>query len=123
MITELFPILSVRDLPRSVAFYRDLLGGRPSYEFAGPDGLPVYVGLSLGSSELGISVDPTVADAPRPRPVALWAYVADCDATVEELRSAGVTIVAEPAVQEWGERVARVLDPDGNEIFIGSRVG
>jgi uncharacterized glyoxalase superfamily protein PhnB len=27
----------------------------------------------------------------------------------------------EPADQPWGERVARVLDPDGNEVIIGQR--
>jgi hypothetical protein len=25
-----------------------------------------------------------------------------------------------PTNQPWGERVARVLDPDGNEVIIGS---
>jgi lactoylglutathione lyase len=30
-----------------------------------------------------------------------------------------VTIVEEPADQPWGERVARVLDPDGNAVLIG----
>jgi uncharacterized glyoxalase superfamily protein PhnB len=47
--------------------------------------------------------------------------VDDCEATVEMLRSAGVLITADPEVQPWGERIARVLDPDGNEVIIGSR--
>lgn len=121
MATELFPIVSTPDLPRSLAFYRDLLGGSVTYEFAGPDGSPVYVGLAVGSSNLGIGVDPSAADAPRPRPIALWVYVDDCEATVEVLRHAGVVVTAEPELQPWGERVARVLDPDGNEVVIGAR--
>jgi len=48
-------------------------------------------------------------------------YVDDCDAMVEKLRVAGVSIVAEPADQPWGERVARVHDPDGIEVILGSR--
>jgi lactoylglutathione lyase len=48
-------------------------------------------------------------------------YTADCDAVVERLRAAGVTVTEEPVDQPWGERVARVLDPDGNEVIIGAR--
>jgi lactoylglutathione lyase len=40
---------------------------------------------------------------------------------VDRLRAGGVVITEEPADQAWGERVARVEDPDGNEVVIGSR--
>jgi uncharacterized glyoxalase superfamily protein PhnB len=121
MITELFPILATPDLERSLVFYRDLLGGTVTYEFAGADGSPVYVGLSLGGSSLGIGVEASVEPASRPRAVSLWVYTDDCDAMLDRLRSAGVRIVEEPADQPWGERVARVLDPDGTEVVIGTR--
>jgi lactoylglutathione lyase len=39
------------------------------------------------------------------------------------LRDAGVVILEEPTDQPWGERVARVQDPDGNEVIIGARRG
>ena len=55
--------------------------------------------------------------APDPRGV----YTDDCDALVRHLRDAGVTVTAEPEDQPWGERVARVLDPDGNEVIVGQR--
>ena len=53
--------------------------------------------------------------------MSLWVYADDCDAAVDRLRKAGVRVTAEPVDQPWGERVARVLDPDGNEIIIGAR--
>jgi lactoylglutathione lyase len=121
MITELFPILSTPDLGRALAFYRDLLGGRVGYEFPGPDGTPAYVGLDLGASHLGIGLSPAAAGESQPRSISLWVYTADCDAVVERLRAADVTITEEPADQPWGERVARALDPDGNEVIIGAR--
>jgi lactoylglutathione lyase len=110
-------------VPRSLAFYRDLLGGAVTYEFAGPDGNPAYVSLSIGSSSIGIAMDPSMSDAAqaRPRPIALWVYVADCERTVAVLRSAGVRVTAQPELQPWGEHVARVLDPDDNEVIIGSQ--
>ena len=124
MATELFPILTTRDLEAALRFYRDLLGAEVGYEFAGPDGVPAYVGLDLGRSHLGIGRDPAApapAGLPASRPVSLWVYVTDCDATVALLRAARVPVDAEPADQPWGERVARVRDPDGNEVIIGAK--
>jgi lactoylglutathione lyase len=122
MATQLFPILATPDLQRSLAFYRDLLGGRVSYEFPGPDGAPAYVGLDIGEgSHLGIGIEPAVGNPALPRPISLWIYVGDVDAMVETMRDAGVTVREEPADQPWGERVARVLDPDGNEVILGAR--
>lgn len=122
MFTSLFPILASRDLDAALRFYRDLMGGRVTYEFTGPDGRPAYVGLQIGDSSIGIGSDAGITDAPIPRAVALWVYAEDCDAAVERLRAAAVTVIAEPETQPWGERVARVLDPDGNEIIIGARM-
>jgi lactoylglutathione lyase len=118
MFRSLFPILTTRDLQAALGFYRDLLGATVTYEFPGPDGEPAYAGLELGASHLGIGRDPDLAEGPSAR-FSLWAYVDDCDAAVEGLRTAGVTVVEEPADQPWGERIARVLDPDGNLVIIG----
>jgi lactoylglutathione lyase len=118
MFTTLFPIITTSDLGAALGFYRDLLGATVSYEFPGPDGEPGYVGLELGTSHLGIGRDPSEAARPSER-FSLWVYTDDCDAAVERLRTGGVTIVEEPVDQPWGERVARVLDPDGNVVLVG----
>jgi lactoylglutathione lyase len=118
MFTTIFPILITADLRAALGFYRDLLGATVAYEFPGPDGEPGYVGLELGSAHLGIGRDPAARAEPSER-FSLWVYADDCDAAVERLRAAGVTIMAEPADQPWGERVARVLDPDGNLVIVG----
>jgi lactoylglutathione lyase len=120
MFTAIFPILTTADLGAALRFYRDLLGATVTYEFAGPDGEPGYVGLELGSSHLGIGRDPSAAPQPSAH-FGLWVYADDCDAAVERLRAGGVTVVEEPADQPWGERMARVLDPDGNHVIVGQR--
>ncbi len=121
MISELFPIVATRDLERALGFYRDLLGGTLTFSFPGDDGAPVYVGVDLGASHLGIALDAGLVDVARPRAVSLWVYADDCDALVERIRVAGGAITEEPAEQPWGERTARVLDPDGNEVVIGQK--
>ena len=120
MFTELFPILSTRDLDRAVRFYVDHLDGTVGYRFP-TDDPAIFVSLRVAGSTLAFSADP---DAPvgRQRAV-LWVYAEQCDAAVDRLLAAGATLV-EPAVdQPWGERVARIADPDGNEIVIGSVPG
>jgi len=47
--------------------------------------------------------------------------VPDCDAALVRLRGAGVEILHEAADQPWGERMARVSDPDGNVVIVASR--
>jgi lactoylglutathione lyase len=125
VFTELFPILSTPDLPRALGFYRDLLGASVTYEFAAPDGEPGYVGLQLAGSHFGIgradAAAEAASDGDQPRPISLWVYADDCDAAVDRLQKARVTITEQPTDQPWGERVARVRDPDGNEVIIGSR--
>lgn len=120
MFTSAFPILATPDLPRALGFYRDLLDGEVSYQF--PDeGPPAYVWLDIGTTHLGMGEDTRAEAEPGYGRITLWVYAEDCDTAVERLRAAGVAIVEEPSDQPWGERIARVHDPDGNEVIIGSR--
>ena len=119
MATELFPIVVTSDLQRSLSFYRDLLGGVVTFEFPGPDGAPAYVALDVGASRVGIGQDPTAIAGGGS--VNLWVYADDCDTLVESLRRAGVPVLEEPRDEPWGERVAKVQDPDGVLVHIASR--
>ena len=133
MFTSMFPILTTTDLDRSLHFYRDLLGATETYRF--PDsGPPVYIALRIGESAIGIgqAAPPSSADAVTAtadarrdlgRPFSLWVYADDCDQAVRRLADAGVRVLAQPEDQPWGERVARVSDPDGTEVIIGSAGG
>lgn len=117
MIHSAFPILSTADLAAALHFYRDVLGGVVAYQFP-PTGEPEYVGVDLGSSHVGLALD--AGDDPPVDRWSLWVYVDDCNTCIGLLRDAGVPIVGEPADQPWGERIARVHDPDGNVVIIGS---
>ena len=117
---SIFPILSTRDLPRMLGFYEELLGGEIRYRFP-DDGPSAFVTLRIGSDEIGLAASDDAPGADAGQRASLWVYVDDCDAAIERLRSAAVTIVEEPSDRAWGERTARVLDPDGNEVLVGAR--
>jgi lactoylglutathione lyase len=118
-VGEAFPIISTPDLERMLVFYRDLLGGTVEYGF--PTDQPVFVSLRLGASSVGIAHDPDTTVGIGGQRFALWAYVDDCDAAVAAMSANGVEIVEAPQDQPWGERMARVRDPDGNEVIVGQR--
>ncbi|MGQ5260799.1 VOC family protein [Micromonospora sp. ZYX-F-536] len=121
MFTEAFPIVTTPDLPRLIAFYRDVVGFEQTYRF--PDeGDPEFVALRLGNSELGLAADPKAGGPSAALRWELCVYADDCDEAVDVLRAAGATVTEEPVDQPWGERSARVTDPDGNRLLVLSRL-
>lgn len=112
--------LAVSDVPRSVAFYRDVVGLRLAHEvpergaaflWAGPPG-GAMVGLwSLGSAPLGLVSH-----------VAFRSPLDDVLGACEQLRTLGVTPLSffdvetdEPSVIAWMPAAAVYFrDPDGN---------
>lgn len=115
-----FPVVYARDVEATAGFYERL--GWVAHTRI-DDG---YVGLQRDGVDLAV----TVYDTPRtfigvepggggPR-FELYVFVADLDATVADLRAAGVEIVKEPADMPWGERVAIVADPEGNPVVLAA---
>jgi lactoylglutathione lyase len=122
-----FPIVYCDDLPRSLRFYRELLGFTVTFAFP-EQGEPAFVALRLaGGAEIALAdvSDPAAGHlhGKTVRPASghgfeLCVYADDVDAAVVELRAAGVPVLAEPADRPWGERMAYVEDPDGNPVMI-----
>jgi catechol 2,3-dioxygenase-like lactoylglutathione lyase family enzyme len=110
---EAFPIFHTADLARAAGFYVERLGFEERYRFG--DG---FMLVGLGPLELGLTA---VDQLEPPGRASLWLYADDVDTEVEALRAAGVEVVREPEDMEWGERMATIRDPDGNEIHVGQR--
>ena len=121
---RLFPMLSCEDVGASLAFYGELLGGVEEYRF--PEDDPVFFTLRLGESEVGIggvSKNPIHGLEQRPATghrIELCVYVDDVDEVVERARAAAVPVVVEPTDQPWGERIAHLMDPDGNIVMLAA---
>lgn len=114
MTDRAFPIISVRDLPATRAFYEEL-GFSQTYQFP-PEGEAGFVTMQRGNSSIGIGAGGTSGE----ERFGFWVYVDDVDATLQQLRDSGAPVVAEPEDQPWGERVARTRDPDGNLVYLGA---
>ena len=115
MTGRAFPIISVVDLGATRAFY-ERLGFAQIYQFPS-EGEPGFVTMARGDSSIGIGAGGGDPGSDR---FGYWVYVDDVDDAVRELRDAGAPVVAEPADQPWGERVAQVRDPAGNLVHLGA---
>ena len=103
-----------QDLEESRRFYGELLGFPQSFD----DGDHVVVFDVGGGTQLVLHTNHGEPFKNPGEGMSLYLAVDDVDGAVEELRTAGVTITAEPQDEPFGIRDACVLDPTGFRIFL-----
>lgn len=116
-------MLAVRDLRRSVGFYRDLLGfdvqmSQPGIALLARGGMLLYLVRESPPTRDKPAV--TLAPPPEPdhTPVNLVFHVRDARRAYVELERRGVLFLAEPSRPPWGGLRCFARDPDGYLIEI-----
>jgi uncharacterized glyoxalase superfamily protein PhnB len=116
-----FPIVTVTDVARSIAFYSDVLGFTLSFRWPADESTePEFVTLALDGREIGIG-RVTEGEAPAFTNVELCLEVDDTDVAWSWLCDHGAAEIQPPTRQPWGESNAYVADPDGLKIHIYSK--
>lgn len=105
------PVVVTGDLPRLQAFYVGLTGATVTATFP-PEGPVFYVGLSIG---LGLVSDGAAGTGPGGR-VLLDVGVPSVDDALALVEELGGTVKGPANDMPWGQRVAHVTDPDGNDV-------
>ncbi|WP_196776846.1 VOC family protein [Haloechinothrix halophila] len=114
--TAIQPVLCSNDVPRLRAFYSDLFGAEQTFRM--PDeGDAFFIGLRVGSSDLGIVADEQGAAA-QPGRIIVTVFVDNVDDLLPKVEAAGGTLIGPANDMPWGHRVAHVADPDGNPVNI-----
>jgi catechol 2,3-dioxygenase-like lactoylglutathione lyase family enzyme len=125
-------MLIVEDIPRSVAFYRDVLGGEVVFE-GGVDTVQrpsmvqlanTWIIINIGGGPTEDKPDVTVAAPSDPNLVHsfLNIRVADIQACYEEWSAKGANFLTPP--QDRGAEIRCYLrDPDGHLIEVGQTTG
>jgi len=116
-LVSISPFFIVKDLPTSIAFYRDRLGFR--LDFQGPGDDPYYAGVSRDG--VGIMLKAILPDVlPCPNhtrhPWARWdayIYTLDPDSLFEEFRQRDVSFVKELSLIDDGLWGFEITDGDG----------
>jgi uncharacterized glyoxalase superfamily protein PhnB len=124
---SLTPGLTVSDLSRSVAFYRDGLGFTVISSMVAESGNPIWVNLKHGAASLELIIpDPEDPVSPGGSGISLYLTVeqeTDIDAYYAQVTSAGAPVTTQIADMPWDDRSFTVTDPDGYRIMIGITVG
>jgi len=122
IIRELWPLLDVTDIKRSVAFYRDQLAFAVVADDAEPGGQMGWCRLVRGGASLmlqGPAEENDVPVKPRGRGVCFYFVCDDADAMYKELSSRGMQL-KKPKVAYYGMKQLYLSDPDGYEICFES---
>lgn len=108
------PILSVRNLRVSQAYFRDALGFKVEWDHGDP---PDFGAVRRGDSVLFMCQG--CQGAPGS-----WTmmFTGDVDHLYAELREHGAIIKQPPTDMPWGLREMQVADPDGNVLRLASAV-
>ncbi|MFD1373003.1 VOC family protein [Actinoplanes sichuanensis] len=120
-MTSIQPIVGTPDLPRLRAFYEAVLGAQQTLRVP-EEGAEFYVELRIGATTLGL-VQEQNTEIGAPVRIILSAEVADVDALLPVVESAGGSVPGQPNDMPWGQRVAHVLDPDGNMLNLTRWLG
>ena len=114
------PLFAVRDMQRALAFYREVLGLEVINDFGA--NVVLAGGLSLQTLETWAEfLDKPMEDIRFGGNDAEMYYVAeDFDAFLGILKGhPEIKLVRPPQEHRWGQRAARLYDPDGHIIEIG----
>lgn len=118
---ELTASLTVKDLPKSVAWYRDVLGCTVDRETE-QDGKLRSVALKAGEVRILLNQDDGAKGWDRVKGVGCslrLVTVQPIDQIAARIKAAGGTLELEPIDRPWG-RLFRLRDPDGFLLVISS---
>ena len=113
--------LTVRDLPTSLAWYRDVLGFTVAREFE-REGTLFAVSLQAGAVRLLLGQDNGARGADRVKGEGFSLQLTtaqNVDAIAERIKQRGGALESEPADMR-GARVFRLRDPDGFKLTVSS---
>ena len=120
--TALGASLTVKDLRKSLAWYRDVVGFSVDREIE-RDGQLRAVALRAGSARVLINQDDGAKGLDRAKGEGfslMFTTTQSIDAVANRIKERGGTLATEPADMPWGARVFRLVDPDGYKLVISS---
>jgi uncharacterized glyoxalase superfamily protein PhnB len=119
---ELTASITVADLEKSAAWYRDAVGFEITQRHE-RDGKLRAVGLKAGNVRILLNQEDGAKGWERVKGEGMsLQFVTDgsVDEVAERIKSTGYTIDLEPADMPWGVRMFRLKDPDGFKLVFSS---
>jgi lactoylglutathione lyase len=108
--------LTAKELARSIAWYRDVLGCEVAYENESSAGIKagdVFIYLNQDDGKRGW-------ERVKGEGFALQLVADNVDDVASRIKAAGGTLESDPADMPWGQRMFRLVDPDGYRFSIAA---
>ena len=118
--TTVTPYVIAVEVDRLIQFAKDAFGAVVTHQTKGPRG-GTHCELLIGDSMLMFVGGDMVRG--QEKLMALHIYVPDTDAVYRGALATGAESVAEPEDKPYGERLAAVKDPAGNQWYIATHFG
>ena len=114
--------LTVKDLEKSLAWYRDVVGFTVDRRHE-RDGKLLAVSLKAGDVRILIGQDDGAKGWDRVKGEGFSLQITtvqNVDELAQRIKELGGTLLSEPADMPWGPRMFRLQDPDGFKLTISS---
>lgn len=113
------PVLTVRSVTASLAFYTGVLGFQEWFRWGKEGDEPAAAGLIRGGVRLVLDLAGP-GGVPQGAGAGVQVYISvggmDLDAYFREVSGRGARVIAAPKEMPWGDRTFTVADPDGYRI-------
>jgi PhnB protein len=112
------PSLVVKGAAKMIDFLKQAFAAEEAFRMPMPNGDIMHAEVKIGDSV--VMLNDAMGQAPTTS--SLFLYVKDVDATYKSALKAGATSASAPSNMFWGDRVAQVRDPAGNNWSIATHV-
>ncbi|MGW7451244.1 VOC family protein [Streptomyces sp. NPDC054787] len=108
------PVIVTAEQDLLLGFYTELFGAEEIFREPA-EGPAFYLGLRIGDTDLGLVAKADAGTGAASR-ILLSIGVDDVDETLGRVEALGGTVRSGAHDMPWGQRVAHILDPDGNPV-------
>jgi uncharacterized glyoxalase superfamily protein PhnB len=124
------PMLTVKDVAKAAAFYERAFGLSKRFELPGSDGTIMHAEMAYREGVIMLGPENNTPGLAAKAPVStgavpshhLYLYCDDVDKLWTKATAAGAKGVAPPDTMFWGDRVCRLVDPDGHHWSFATNV-
>jgi len=123
----LIPMLVCADAAAEIEFCKAAFGAAELSRRADADGSVTHATLGIGELLIMVHGETRHLASPAPlkdgsSPVVIYLYLEDVDSVIARAVAAGARVLTPIADQFWGDRMGRIVDPQGHVWNVASRV-
>jgi PhnB protein len=119
-------MLVCRNASAEIDFCKAAFGAVEVSRRSAEDGSVLHAALKIGAAMIMVHGEtPSMAsrapDAHGGSPVVIYLYLEDVDAVISRAVASGARLLIPAANMTWGDRVGRIIDPEGHVWNIATR--